>query len=289
MALSGGGIRSACYCAGVIKALADKNLLKAFDYLSCVSGGGYAGSALISHIIGNYQEEENENGSLGLSRDTSEESDNAVGGSSDRGDKRSDQLLKKSVASLHADMLNGVGYLVNGSAFWSCLRDFLFLTIVLLVTLTAGPLMIFCISLPIALLVDILHGAFLIDALCCVDLQDCWATMLDKHFVAVVTMFAIPASCALACAVLYLASVLTKESCSSYPGAMFVSQIMVHGIFFFFFLGFALPLYSKVSTLTPNLLLAQFTMEFHVPHLDQPGPCCSHVRGDPAKPDDTKR
>jgi predicted acylesterase/phospholipase RssA len=40
IALSGGGIRSATFCLGVLQALAKENLLKRFDYLSTVSGGG---------------------------------------------------------------------------------------------------------------------------------------------------------------------------------------------------------------------------------------------------------
>ncbi|MFD1625998.1 hypothetical protein [Azospirillum griseum] len=46
LALSGGGIRSASFSIGVIKALHRRGRLGAFDYLSTVSGGGYAGSAL---------------------------------------------------------------------------------------------------------------------------------------------------------------------------------------------------------------------------------------------------
>lgn len=46
LALSGGGIRSAVFCLGVIQALASAGKLKHFDYLSTVSGGGYIGSAL---------------------------------------------------------------------------------------------------------------------------------------------------------------------------------------------------------------------------------------------------
>jgi Patatin-like phospholipase len=44
--LSGGGIRSAAFAFGVIQALADFGVLKHFDFLSTVSGGGYAGSFL---------------------------------------------------------------------------------------------------------------------------------------------------------------------------------------------------------------------------------------------------
>lgn len=46
LALSGGGIRSAVFCLGVLQALAKRNVLRNFDYLSTVSGGGYIGSSL---------------------------------------------------------------------------------------------------------------------------------------------------------------------------------------------------------------------------------------------------
>lgn len=46
LALSGGGIRSATFCLGAIRALAKNQTLKWFDYLSTVSGGGYVGAAL---------------------------------------------------------------------------------------------------------------------------------------------------------------------------------------------------------------------------------------------------
>lgn len=46
IAISGGGIRSATFALGVFQALADKDLLRRFDYVSTVSGGGYFGSFL---------------------------------------------------------------------------------------------------------------------------------------------------------------------------------------------------------------------------------------------------
>jgi hypothetical protein len=46
LALSGGGIRSATFCLGVVQVLAERRLLPMFDYLSTVSGGGYLGSFL---------------------------------------------------------------------------------------------------------------------------------------------------------------------------------------------------------------------------------------------------
>lgn len=46
LCLSGGGIRSASFCLGVLQALAQRRLLARFDYLSTVSGGGYIGAWL---------------------------------------------------------------------------------------------------------------------------------------------------------------------------------------------------------------------------------------------------
>ena len=43
LAFSGGGARSAAFCSGILRRLLQKNAK--IDYLSCVSGGGYTGSA----------------------------------------------------------------------------------------------------------------------------------------------------------------------------------------------------------------------------------------------------
>lgn len=50
LAFSGGGIRSATFNLGVTQALAELKLLRQFDYLSCVSGGGYIGGWLSAMI-----------------------------------------------------------------------------------------------------------------------------------------------------------------------------------------------------------------------------------------------
>lgn len=46
LALSGGGIRSATFALGVLEALKEQDRLRAIDYLSTVSGGGYIGAWL---------------------------------------------------------------------------------------------------------------------------------------------------------------------------------------------------------------------------------------------------
>jgi hypothetical protein len=50
LCLSGGGIRSATFCLGVLQSLAQKGMLDRFHYLSTVSGGGYIGSWLSAWI-----------------------------------------------------------------------------------------------------------------------------------------------------------------------------------------------------------------------------------------------
>jgi hypothetical protein len=53
LCLSGGGIRSASFALGVMQGLHANGLLKKFDYLSTVSGGGYIGSSFtwFSHVL----------------------------------------------------------------------------------------------------------------------------------------------------------------------------------------------------------------------------------------------
>jgi Patatin-like phospholipase len=51
LALSGGGIRSATVSLGVLQSLARRDLLKKIDYVSTVSGGGYAGCFLGSFFL----------------------------------------------------------------------------------------------------------------------------------------------------------------------------------------------------------------------------------------------
>lgn len=50
LCLSGGGIRSATFCLGIVQVLARKGLFSHFDYLSTVSGGGYLGAFLTAFL-----------------------------------------------------------------------------------------------------------------------------------------------------------------------------------------------------------------------------------------------
>ena len=57
LALSGGGIRSATFCLGLLKALAHNRAFNRFDLLSTVSGGGYIG-ATVGKLFHNATEHE---------------------------------------------------------------------------------------------------------------------------------------------------------------------------------------------------------------------------------------
>lgn len=50
LALSGGGIRSATFCLGIVQTLQRRGLFNHIDYLSTVSGGGYLGTFLSSYL-----------------------------------------------------------------------------------------------------------------------------------------------------------------------------------------------------------------------------------------------
>lgn len=69
IALSGGGIRSATFSLGVLQALAEKGVLKRFDYLSTVSGGGYIGSALTWLLHREWKDKKDRPVKMGLDKD----------------------------------------------------------------------------------------------------------------------------------------------------------------------------------------------------------------------------
>lgn len=69
LALSGGGIRSASFCLGVMQALAANDKLKNFDYLSTVSGGGYLGGALSWLWSGLWKDAASPSKSFGVGKD----------------------------------------------------------------------------------------------------------------------------------------------------------------------------------------------------------------------------
>jgi hypothetical protein len=73
LAFSGGGIRSATFNLGILQALAEARVLRHFDYLSTVSGGGYIGGWLAKWIhkkgdVGKVEEQLAQSANGGLPR-----------------------------------------------------------------------------------------------------------------------------------------------------------------------------------------------------------------------------
>ena len=69
LALSGGGIRSATFALGVTQALAACDLMRRFDYLSTVSGGGYLGASLTWLTRGKHHDHRRPGGGLTFAMD----------------------------------------------------------------------------------------------------------------------------------------------------------------------------------------------------------------------------
>ncbi|MFA6901722.1 MAG: hypothetical protein WC236_01430 [Gallionellaceae bacterium] len=68
IALSGGGIRSASFCLGILQAFAYAGWLKKIDYMSTVSGGGYIGGSLSWLLHKKWKGEQGEEIPYGLER-----------------------------------------------------------------------------------------------------------------------------------------------------------------------------------------------------------------------------
>lgn len=107
IALSGGGIRSATFCLGVLRALAKKNHLKHFDYISTVSGGGYISCALQWWW---HQPEQPSEGELGTGN-----SDFPFGTSEPSSNERDDRFKEERLRRLR----DHGNYLAPNGNYWS--------------------------------------------------------------------------------------------------------------------------------------------------------------------------
>ena len=148
LALSGGGIRSATFCLGIVQVLARRGLLEQIDYLSTVSGGGYLGSFL-SCYLGTAKEvaAAPPDGRTGPPPEPSKADVQAriTDAFGSRGDRESD-------ASRH--LRNNSKYLLNGGLWgrWMILG-------LLITGLAFNLLMLLPIPLGGALVATFLHGA----------------------------------------------------------------------------------------------------------------------------------
>ncbi len=114
VALSGGGIRSASFCLGVVQALAHRDKLASFDYLSTVSGGGYLGGALSWLWSGRWKDQ-------GTDLHLGTDKDNFPLGTEARNFSHPDQQRNRFQASLLRHFRQHGKYLTpgNGITAWS--------------------------------------------------------------------------------------------------------------------------------------------------------------------------
>lgn len=146
LCLSGGGIRSAAFSLGVIQAFAEVGLLKRFNYLSTVSGGGYIGGWL-TRLIGsrNDRKPEGDKGPVSLAEIESTLTRLADGVACDeiRALRRYTNYLTPRLGPASADLWAGV---------------LLWLRNTLINWLVFVPLLVFAVSWPIAYrgLIDVL-------------------------------------------------------------------------------------------------------------------------------------
>ena len=133
VAFSGGGIRSAAFCSGVLRSLISQD--KEPDVLSCVSGGGYTGSAYV-------QWKYFKNG----------------------------QDSKEWADEFFQNMETNVGLFCNWSkGFGTVCWDIICLLSLVFFVILVSCFSIFAFAFPIALLVKILYGRFLDGTLCRTD------------------------------------------------------------------------------------------------------------------------
>lgn len=118
LALSGGGIRSATFCLGVVQTLHRHGIFNQVDYLSTVSGGGYLGTFLSSYLGTETPQEQPPEGAQG----STHECDSPGKSAQDRVDAvlgRGEDGLAEPAPVRH--LRNNSKYLLNGGG-WGMVR-----------------------------------------------------------------------------------------------------------------------------------------------------------------------
>ena len=136
LAFSGGGIRSAALCSGVLRRLLDKKV--EVDYLSCVSGGGYTGTAYLDWKYRNGNEDD-----------------------------------KKWHREFFDHMRKRAGYFCNWEKPLEGVMDTMILLCLFLLITVIGPVIIYgSYACPIAFIIDFLFGKYLRAKLDCDDVAE---------------------------------------------------------------------------------------------------------------------
>lgn len=113
LALSGGGIRSATYSLGIVQVLARRGLLKHFDYLSTVSGGGYLGAFMSAQLGAKPESSGEKSGVSNANSNSIDEHIERTFGKSHKGNESEEQAEPDAVRHLR----NRSRYLVDGGFY----------------------------------------------------------------------------------------------------------------------------------------------------------------------------
>lgn len=137
LAFSGGGIRSAAFCSGVLRRLLECEV--EVDYLSCVSGGGYTGTA---YLDWKYREERRQGKQGEARRDWHEE--------------------------FFDHMKDRTGYVCNWKKPLQGIFDTIILSCLIILVTFVQPMIIWgSYACPVAFMVDLLFGKYLREKVDC--------------------------------------------------------------------------------------------------------------------------
>ena len=135
LAFSGGGIRSAAFCSGVLRRLLEREI--EVDYLSCVSGGGYTGTA---YLDWKYRERKKAR----------------------KEGKEGDELIRDWHEDFFANMKRKAGYLCDWRNPFQGLFDSIILAGLVLVGTIIEPIIIWgSYACPVAFIIDLIFGRLL--------------------------------------------------------------------------------------------------------------------------------
>ena len=150
VAFSGGGIRSAAFCSGVLRRLIESKNNEP-DYLSCVSGGGYTGSAYVQWKYCHPEDNKGNKNVFDMKCQHKKGQDN----------KKPNKKDLKWTDMFFYQMKENAGYICNWQKCGGCNDCFILSALLVFVAIVIPVVGWGSFACPIAFLVKFLHGQFL--------------------------------------------------------------------------------------------------------------------------------
>ena len=165
VAFSGGGIRSAALCSGALRWLLENE--KEPDYLSCVSGGGYTGSAYVQWKYHHTKDNEGNNRGFDNEGQHNEGQENESQDNEGQVNQEPHNQDLKWTDEFFNHMWENAGYICNWQKRGGCSDCFILIVLLVFVTIIIPVVGWGSFACPIAFLVKFLYGQFL-------DGTRCW-------------------------------------------------------------------------------------------------------------------